>query len=322
MLKTHRRYSQSVLGGTFDHLHKGHESFLRFALERSKKIILGLADRALLENKTYRSVLQTYEERKQALETFFRHENRENDVIITPLFDHYGVTDQFPLLEALFVTPLTLVGAEAVHRMRKEIFLRPLLCECAEMVRDQHGEYLSSTRIRSGQVARDGFVYLSLFSEENKRLVLHMRKELEKPWGSVLRGVPSISGTNLTVLIGDITTKHFLDHNLPFSFAYVDGKTRQVEKIPYDPDAILETELTNPAGSFSRPVVHHMIDQATQDNHKKVFLIHGEEDTLVTPAVLCLPLGTNVIYGDPRRHCMRDIVVTEEIKGTLRILLQ
>lgn len=321
MSNTKYTYFSSALGGTFDHLHAGHESFLRFALEQSQKIILGLADGILLEKKIYRSTLQSYEERKRALEIFVHRVCRKNDVTIIPLFDICGVATQLPTLEALFVTPRTLAGSKVVDDVRKRKHLSPLATECFQMIPDQHGGFLSSTRIRLGQIARDGFVYLSLFTQD-QRLSSNMRKELQKAWGFVLKDKPVPFQDAPVVLIGDITTRHFLEHNWPFSFAYVDGISRQVKKVTYESSVMTKTELINPAGTFSQSVVHHMIEQGTKNNHSKVFYIHGEEDVLVTPAVLCLPLETHVIYGDPSHHCMRDIVVTEEIKETLRKLLQ
>ena len=321
MLKIQYTYFSSALGGTFDHLHVGHESFLRFALERSQKIILGLVDGVLLEKKIYRSTLQSYEDRKRALESFFHHEGRKDDVTMIPLFDICGVATKLPTLEALFVTPRTLPGAKIVDEGRKKKHLSPLVTECFNMIPDQHGGFLSSTRIRLGQIDRDGFVYLFLFAED-QRLSSTMHTELQKAWGSVLKDKPATLLAAPVVLIGDITTKHFLENNWPFSFAYVDGVSRQEKTITYNPGVITKTLLKNPAGSFSQSVVNHMIEQGTKNHQKKVFLIQGEEDVLVTPAVLCLPLGTHVIYGDPRRHCMRDIIVTEEIKETLRKLLQ
>ncbi len=321
MSKTQYTYFSSALGGTFDHLHMGHESFLRFALSKSEKIILGLVDGMLLEKKIYRSALQSYEDRKRALETFFHHEDRKNDVTIIPLFDICGVAIKLPTLEALFVTPRTLAGAKIVDDGRKQKHLPPLVTECFNMIPDQKGGFLSSTRIRLGQIARDGFVYLSLFVED-QHISSTMRTELQKAWGSVLKDKPSTFQDAPVVLFGDITTTTFLQNSWPFSFAYVDGVSRQDKKITYRPGVLTETELKNPAGLFSQSVVQHITEQGTKNNHTKVFFIHGEEDMLVTPAVLCLPLGTHVIYGDPRWHCMRDIVVTEQTKETLRKLLQ
>lgn len=320
MSKTQYTYFSSALGGTFDHLHAGHESFLRFALKRSQKIILGLVDGMLLEKKIYRSALQSYEDRKRALETFFHQEGRRNDVTIIPLFDMCGVATQLPTLEALFVTPRTLAGAKVVDEVRKQKHLSPLVTECFNMIPDQDGGFLSSTRIRLGQIARDGFVYLSLFAQD-QRLSPNMRKELQKSWGSVLKDKPVTFQDAPVVLIGDITTTTFLQNRWQFSFAYVDGISRQNTTVTYNPGVLIETALKNPAGSFPQSVVSHITEQGTKAHQRKVFLIHGEEDVLVTPAVLCLPLGTHVIYGDPLQHCMRDIIITEEIKGTLRKLM-
>ena len=64
-------YEEVVLGGTFDHLHDGHRLLLSVAcLLCRHKITVGLTDGSLLKNKVLKELIQSFEERKQAVQDF------------------------------------------------------------------------------------------------------------------------------------------------------------------------------------------------------------------------------------------------------------
>ena len=52
------------MGGTFDHLHKGHELLINTALSISNNIVIGLTTKDLLSNKQYASKLEDYKTRE------------------------------------------------------------------------------------------------------------------------------------------------------------------------------------------------------------------------------------------------------------------
>ena len=78
-------YDLIGLGGAFDHLHIGHKTLLETAFKLGNKVAIGLSTDALLENKSYRDLIQSYEEREAGLRNFIENE-WELDWRIIPLF--------------------------------------------------------------------------------------------------------------------------------------------------------------------------------------------------------------------------------------------
>lgn len=85
-------YSHLVLGGTFDHLHAGHEKLLTEAFSQSKKVLLGLTMPEMNKNKAWSQSILPYEERKREIEAFARSKKRLSDLEIIPIHDIYGST--------------------------------------------------------------------------------------------------------------------------------------------------------------------------------------------------------------------------------------
>ena len=64
-------YDLIGLGGAFDHLHIGHKTLLETAFKLGNKVAIGLSTDALLENKSYRDLIQSYEERGSRVTEFY-----------------------------------------------------------------------------------------------------------------------------------------------------------------------------------------------------------------------------------------------------------
>src|SRR6266576_3756195 len=79
------KYKLVVGGGTFDHLHKGHEAFLRAMLSVGDHILLGITSDEYLRHKQASDSIQFYDERKQAVRTFFQNESAEDRISIAPI---------------------------------------------------------------------------------------------------------------------------------------------------------------------------------------------------------------------------------------------
>jgi len=62
------------------------------------------------------------------------------------------------------------------------------------------------------------------------------------------------------------------------------------------------------------------ISQAVSGNKTTKILIDGEEDLLTLPAIICAPIGTVVIYGQPREGVVA-VKVTKSKKSEARRLI-
>ena len=66
-------FDQICLGGTFDHMHSGHNLLLTHsALLTKSRMLIGVTSDLLLKKKSYASLLQTYEERCQNVRSFLK----------------------------------------------------------------------------------------------------------------------------------------------------------------------------------------------------------------------------------------------------------
>ncbi|TRZ53029.1 hypothetical protein D4R99_01610, partial [bacterium] len=65
---TMKQWNHVVLGGTFDHFHKGHEALLTKAFEVGKKVTIGIATEKLYKNKFLSETIEPFEVRKKSVE--------------------------------------------------------------------------------------------------------------------------------------------------------------------------------------------------------------------------------------------------------------
>lgn len=315
-------YNHVVLGGTFDHLHKGHRHFLDVALSHGKSVTIGLTTDAMNVHKQWSASILPYETRKEQLLSYL--ESKVRTATIVPISDVYGGADTNKELDAIIVTPHSLKGANLINEKRKEHSLPQLPIEVAQFVNDTSGEILSSSRIRQGVVNREGDVYLSLF---NKPLVVtdSMKEALRLPIGDQFPTLTFLKKNEFPlVFVGDVVTKAAVEQAIPFTCAYIDGQSaRQPFSFPIpDMYAVGDDTLSNPRGTISTQVAHHIVEMLPT-LQQTVVRVDGEEDLVAVAAMLLAPLGSRVIFGNPFGIVGISIAVVDEaLKQTLYILLQ
>src|SRR6478752_674196 len=84
-----KKFETAILGGTFDHLHKGHREFILFALSLSERLIIGLTSDEYVD-KTKKGI-ESFGKRKKDLQDFIEEKNAEERVRIVKIDDVYGV---------------------------------------------------------------------------------------------------------------------------------------------------------------------------------------------------------------------------------------
>jgi len=123
---------------------------LRTALSVSEFIEIGLTSQDLLENKQYSSKLESYETRKNNIETYissFADLKRTNIVKIKNWadMDKYA---QDPEYEGLILSQETYENALKLNENREKKGLKPLILVVIPLIKDKDNNKISSTLIR------------------------------------------------------------------------------------------------------------------------------------------------------------------------------
>ncbi|KAJ1507138.1 hypothetical protein HMI54_003324 [Coelomomyces lativittatus] len=149
-----QRFSQVVVGGTFDHCHEGHRLLLTVAgMICSTRLLCGITQQksnsntlldhsgkmekekteskppstSLLQHKQYSQFIEPYQIRVQNVESFLNQAFPNlTKIECVPLLDPYGPSIHDPNLEALVVTTETHANALQVNSLRIQSNLKPL----------------------------------------------------------------------------------------------------------------------------------------------------------------------------------------------------
>ncbi|MBI4096725.1 MAG: pantetheine-phosphate adenylyltransferase [Candidatus Levybacteria bacterium] len=316
-----------VCGGTFDHLHKGHETFLRLACSVGKEVIIGLTSdkfvrRWKVEDRSLKQ-FEEFEKRKRAVLEFVKAEGVLDKVEIVEINDLFGPTlDRILKIDTIVVSEDSKKGAEIINQKREELGLSKLDIIIAPQVLSEDGKIISSQRIRAGQISREGKLYVSpLWFGKDLILPENLRKEFQKPFGEIIRDGKklSVDRNNLVITVGDVTTGNFNENFIKQNVSVVDFKIAREAKftsfseLGFSGDEEIIT-ANNPAGHITSDLFSKVINIFKSDFGQRIILkIKGEEDLAVLPLILAAPLAAVIYYGQPNVGLVR-IEVSEGIK--------
>ncbi|MGB9741308.1 MAG: phosphopantetheine adenylyltransferase [Candidatus Bathyarchaeia archaeon] len=151
-----RKFKTVAVGGTFDELHRGHKALLMKAFEVGEHVLIGLCSDRLVESLTKPHVTAPYNERLRELKDFLRQMGFLERAEIMPLNDPFGVTLSEGCVEALVVSRETEPMANRINVERVKRGLKPLEIIVIEMVPSENHAPISTTRIRRGEIDREG----------------------------------------------------------------------------------------------------------------------------------------------------------------------
>ena len=153
-----RKFRKVAVGGTFDELHRGHKALLDKAFEIGSKVVIGLTSDEFVTRMGKPHQTSSYDERLRELAAFLKSSGLNGDVEIVPLNDPYGLTISCKGLEALVVSKETEKTAQIINDRRVKAGLAPLEIIAVEMVPAENNTPISTTRIRSGEIDRNGHI--------------------------------------------------------------------------------------------------------------------------------------------------------------------
>lgn len=320
-----RKFKRVLLGGTFDHFHKGHEEFIKFALSLSEELIIGLTsdEYAKIFKNEY---LENYDKRKKILEEFIKRENAVGRVSILKINDVYGpaISTDYEF-SALVIVEKTKEGARLLNLKRSELGFLPLEIIIAPSIKAEDGEIISSSRIRAGKIDRAGKVFInpewlshSLVIPEN------IKKELRKPLGELITGDDIGDVEGMIVAVGDVSSQRLNNKFMNQKVSVVDfsigreKKFNEISEIGFSgKEEIIKVD--NPAGEIT-PGIFKAIDEALSKEGRIIIEVAGEEDLSVIPVILTAPLGLTVFYGQPNEGIV-SVEITEDLKEKVYRLL-
>jgi len=151
-----KKFEVVAVGGTFDEFHKGHRILLKKAFEVGKRVLIGLCTDDFVKRMKKPHFVACYEERLKELKDFLKEQGWLERAEITPLNDPYGVTLSEGCVNALVVSRETEPRAREINKKRKAKGLPPLHVVVIEMVPSENHAPISTTRIRHGEIDREG----------------------------------------------------------------------------------------------------------------------------------------------------------------------
>jgi len=154
-------------------------------------------------------------------------------------------------------------------------------------------------------------------------LPVSMRQELKSPLGRLVTGDPSETVEVLReyiqetkpasfAVVGDFTTKNILEAGLNPDICVVDHRGMRVEVDPLNHGEREVFTSNNSAGTIDAES-WVALGKAVSLKSMASVIVEGEEDLLVLPLISLMPLGSLIVYGQPREGMVL-VEVTEEKK--------
>lgn len=153
-----------------------------------------------------------------------------------------------------------------------------------------------------------------------------LRSELKDPLGPIYTDPAELlqAGTAPLIAVGDVVTYHLLAAGHTPTVAFVDEKTKRgaVEDEIREGITGFDTEVAvgNPAGTITVELLEALRDGLTADATTLV-RVDGEEDLAALPAILAVPEGASVVYGQPDEGMVL-VTANDEAKEFARSLLE
>lgn len=151
-----KKFSKVAVGGTFDQLHRGHITLLIKAFEVGETVEIGLCSDQFVRRMGKPHMTAPYQERLTDLENFLKALGINKRAEVVPLNDSFGTAATKRSIDALIVSEETRNVAAKINEKRLEGGLPPLSIVSINMVQAENCFPISTTKIRKGEIDREG----------------------------------------------------------------------------------------------------------------------------------------------------------------------
>jgi pantetheine-phosphate adenylyltransferase len=146
---------KSILGGTFDNFHKGHEDLLKTVFDLSDSVVIGISSDQFAQRFRTGDV-ESFKMRSDVINRFCKALKKTYKLI--EINDFYGPSTTDPDIEAIVVSEETSLRAKEINAVRTKKGLKKLVIVEVPFTLSEDGKPISSERVREGDVDRDGNV--------------------------------------------------------------------------------------------------------------------------------------------------------------------
>jgi pantetheine-phosphate adenylyltransferase len=149
------KFKVVATGGTFDHIHSGHEALLSKSFELGDTVVIGVTSDSFAF-KEGKKPDQSYRQRAAALRKLIRARFPGRKFIIARLDDYFGPGIASPEVQAIVVTQETAKRVPLANELRAKQGYPPLKVQVVDFVLAYDSSPISSTRIRNGEIDAEG----------------------------------------------------------------------------------------------------------------------------------------------------------------------
>jgi pantetheine-phosphate adenylyltransferase len=149
------RFHVVATGGTFDEIHVGHIALLAKAFQVGNKVIIGVSSDKFAA-KRGKKLNHNFEVRVANLKKTIKKEFGDVNYEIAKLDGDFGPAVTTSDVEALVASAETQSKARLLNKMRAEMGLQPVKVIAVELIKAEDDSTISSTRIRAGEIDRQG----------------------------------------------------------------------------------------------------------------------------------------------------------------------
>ena len=312
------KFGNILLGGTFDHFHKGHENFLNKAISFSENLVIGVTSDIFARQKKLPFAIEPFETRKKSVEDYMKDKKVKYE--LTKIDDFFGpsLSGEYNF-GALLVSKDNAKKAEEINLERGKKGLSQLkIIILDNYSKAEGGGMISSLRVRDGRINREGKVYFDqIWLSHDLILPSSLRDSLKVPLGDL---VDDFKGEIYGPLfcVGDVTAKKLNEANLSPQVSIIDfrvGRNKifsNIKELGFRGDENLK-KIVNPAGTIKKELSKTLFEVVFDGVSKTVISIQGEDDLGVLPLALIAPLNSVIFYGQPNQGMVK-VVVSEDIK--------
>jgi hypothetical protein len=151
-----------------------------------------------------------------------------------------------------------------------------------------------------------------------------MRAELKAPLGKLLPGESHETVSKLRrilgkkkppmfAVVGDFTSSNILEAGLDPDIIVIDYRVMRLDVDPLNHGERHILLASNSRGTIDAEA-WAVLEEAVTLKSRTAVIVEGEEDLLVLPLISLMPLGSVIVYGQPREG-MVVVEVSEERKG-------